>query len=210
MSVPRITSLSEPPVVGRYYLVPTVLHYWDNGARARPWPVLLPKHNDGRFFNFKEDHYHVDPRFLGARAWEHARRHGEIYDSDEPALASCQAMPLAPHRWGRGAGELPAVVWKRLLCRRADMPYQHSHREPVRGVQAHHAGLQCRRGRAGWICPHQNWPLGSVRPDADGVVTCPLHGLRINAATGVVLDVEAPPASRTAAPVGASPLTPPR
>jgi hypothetical protein len=48
------------------------------------------------------------------------------------------------------------------------------------------AGTQCRKGKRGFVCPHKLFPLGSVEPVA-GVITCPLHGMRIDAATGVCL-----------------------
>jgi nitrite reductase/ring-hydroxylating ferredoxin subunit len=48
------------------------------------------------------------------------------------------------------------------------------------------AAMRCRRGKAGWICPHKGIALGSV-PAVDGVITCPGHGLRICAASGEVL-----------------------
>ena len=38
----------------------------------------------------------------------------------------------------------------------------------------------------GWICPHQATPLGSIEP-VDGIIICPLHGLRIDAQTGIVV-----------------------
>jgi hypothetical protein len=33
-------------------------------------------------------------------------------------------------------------------------------------------------------CPHQRFNLGSLQPDAEGVLTCPGHGLRWNKDTG--------------------------
>ncbi|MBX9847503.1 MAG: Rieske 2Fe-2S domain-containing protein [Xanthobacteraceae bacterium] len=53
-------------------------------------------------------------------------------------------------------------------------------------ASAHFAGTQCARGKGGFICQHRNAVLGSIEP-RDGVITCPLHGLRIGAQTGVVL-----------------------
>lgn len=175
-TVQKITELTEPPIVGKYYLVPTILHYWDSENVARPWPVFPPKHNDARFFNFERDHYHVDPRFIGARAFNLA------------GLGRCQTRPVAPWRYGPAAVELPGIVWRRLKCKRTTVDYQFGDREPVKKLRAHHAGQQCKRNKAGWVCPHQNWPMGSLEPDADGVITCPLHGLRIRAADGVVLE----------------------
>jgi nitrite reductase/ring-hydroxylating ferredoxin subunit len=36
--------------------------------------------------------------------------------------------------------------------------------------------------------------MGSVEPDANGVITCPLHGLKVDAVSGVVLTPAPKPA----------------
>ena len=50
----------------------------------------------------------------------------------------------------------------------------------------HYAGQQCQRGN-GWICPHKGFDLGAIRPNANGIIQCPLHGALVNAETGVVV-----------------------
>lgn len=54
-------------------------------------------------------------------------------------------------------------------------------------IQRHYAGAKCAKGKGGWVCPHQKASLGSIMP-IDGVITCPLHGLKIDAETGIVID----------------------
>jgi hypothetical protein len=81
----------------------------------------------------------------------------------------------------------PPIVWKRRKCHRPDLPYVFGDAAPIIALRADFAGQQCRRNRAGWVCPHKTYPLGSHAPDDTGVITCPLHGLRIRAADGVVL-----------------------
>lgn len=185
----RITNLSAPPVVGRRYLVPTVEWLW-RGDKPRAWPVFLPLHDDARFFDFKEEHYHADPRFIdtriwrgmGADVWWDAGRSG-----DPIALKIAQRTPIAPHRRGDYARPLPPLVWRVMTCKRTVLDYQFSDAPAVEKLNEHYAGHQCKRARSGWVCPHQNWPMGSVEPDANGVITCPLHGLKVDAVSGVVL-----------------------
>ena len=60
--IQRIDDLREPPVVGRFYMVPTVRYKWR--YRMSDWPVIGPRHNDAMLLNFKPMHYHVDGRFI--------------------------------------------------------------------------------------------------------------------------------------------------
>lgn len=190
----RITHLLSPPVVGKRYLVPTVNHKW-LGDRFRPWPVFLPLHRDAEFFDFADEHYHIDPRFVGKRDWDQIGRGwgGKVRD-ERKAFQKCQATPVARHRYGPGAVDLPPIVWRTLVCKRPEAIYSYSDKRPVLELNDHFRGQACKAAHAGWVCPHQGFPLGSITPDSDGVITCPLHGLRIVAATGEVAQaVPAPP-----------------
>lgn len=198
MSPPRITSLATPPAIGRWYLVPTVEYPWLGDDGARPWPVFLPKHEDAEHLNFPWGHYHVDPRFLSSRDWArckgwsmpwgHAR---EGWDRDGHAFT--QRTPLnkrAPAGSGVEIVPHPKVVWRRMRCARVEIPYQHHDKNGIQSIASAHEGRTCKRARSGWVCPHRPVPLGSIAPDAQGVITCPLHGLRIRATDGVVLPLQ--------------------
>jgi hypothetical protein len=212
----RVTHLRAPVVVGQWYLVPTVFYGYAEEDAARPWPVFLPKHSDADRFPFKHAHFHVDPRFLDARTWARLKYLGVYYDADLPgededAFGYAQRTPLArlkPEFTKLLNGDIgpqhlepiPPVVWRRRRCARAAIPYQFGHAGPIVGLRSDFAGTQCREARGGWVCPHQRFPLGSVVPDADGFLTCPLHGLRIFAASGRVEGRPAPPPAPPKAP----------
>lgn len=165
---------AEPLVVGRFYEVPCVFYPWF--GRKEWWPVIGHRHSDKRFLNFPHVHYHVDGRFLTAPQARFATRYGR------PLTQVLAASPL--HTRGE---ETPAVpTMKRRRCRVAAIPYGFPRERLILGIAEHYAGHQCRASEHGWVCPHQHVPLGSVAP-INGVVTCPLHGLCIDAATGVVL-----------------------
>lgn len=53
-------------------------------------------------------------------------------------------------------------------------------------MQAALGGAQCKRAKSGWICPHRNFHVGSIKPNKHGRIICPLHGLQIDAETGIV------------------------
>ena len=191
--IERVTHLSAPPVIGVKYLVPTVFFEWIGSAAPAAYPVFPFKHEDGDHLSFPWFHYHVDPRFLSARVWRRAQkylpRHYEARGRDA-AFSTCQAAPL--HRFKAGAPfskqesrPMPPPEWRPLICKRNEIPYQFADKIAVK-LGPHFKGAQCRRVRTGWVCPHKRFPLGSLAP-VDGVITCPLHGLQIDAETGLVL-----------------------
>lgn len=190
--VERADRLKAPPVLGKFYLVPAVrwsfnttfgigdpaktLEQLEALPCAKWWPVWGRKHNDIEFFNFPHEHYHIDPRFLTKRQWK------EFDWGSHPPLAALQGKPLNHRDLPDGP---PRAVLKRMKCTSLDVTWQHGEAKAVIQIQKKFAGHRCRDSKIGLICPHQRFPLGSIEP-VDGVITCPLHGLRINAATGHV------------------------
>lgn len=61
----RVDRLKEPPVVGKFYLVPTVYGRWHD--KITDWPVIGNRHNDVEFFGLHAEHYHLDYRFVQIR-----------------------------------------------------------------------------------------------------------------------------------------------
>lgn len=160
----RVDRLKEPPIVGQQYLVPLVRSDWY--GMIRDWPVIGIKHDDAEFLNFSLVHYHLDYRFLRVRQ-DYLRKsmHAPLHSSDRCSLS------------------------KLFFGRRKCLREQHIFVGPEKGMQkldAGFKGLQCATGKRGFVCPHKQFPLGST-PVIDGIITCPLHGLRIDAQTGFVL-----------------------
>ncbi|WP_332772956.1 Rieske 2Fe-2S domain-containing protein [Phenylobacterium sp.] len=182
ISLEKVTHLSGPPVVGCSYLVPTIVYPWLLSSRTGPWPVFPNLHEDAELLGFKWDHYHIDPRFLDARTWEMA----DSYNLKTDALGVCQGFPLATVIGGKLRPH-PPIVWRRRVCKRELGTYRFHYQENIGKIAKVYAGQQCERARTGWVCPHRNYPLGSIEPDINGVITCPLHGLKVRADDGVVL-----------------------
>lgn len=196
MTLQRADRLKEPPIVGRWYLVPAILwnrnppwgtsglpeseilHSIQKTKGAKWWPVWGIKHNDAEHFQFHALHYHVDPRFLTKRHIGEVR--GGVYGT---ALKALQASPL--NHTGLQSGP-PKPQLRRMRCSMAHAEWGHPDAKPVTELNATFAGTQCGRGKRGLVCPHRHFPLGSIEA-IDGVVTCPLHGMRIDAATGKCL-----------------------
>lgn len=175
MSVPLLSDLREPPVVGRYYMVP-VIEYSHHG-RTDLWPTLGPLHHDHGEVNFPHLHFHVDARFLTARQANFLANKGgwmfsrtvETNVAIYPLCRTGEPVPPRAHLvkrkcrvsgWKYSPPSKPK--WQEALEVKFGAPA-----EPVR----------IKGGRL--LCPHRKVDLSSFEPDADGIVTCPLHGLRV-------------------------------
>jgi hypothetical protein len=182
MVLERADRLKSPPIVGERYLVPVLSWRFAGEADAvRWWPVTGHKHTDIEHFNFQWPHYHVDLRFLTRRHWSDVG----YRSSKQRKLASVLAQPVA--EWHGVALPKPSV--RPMRCTMSVIEYPHGHQRPVIAINAEFGGTQCRKGKRGFVCPHRHIALGSVAP-IDGVITCPMHGLRIDAETGVCLGPE--------------------
>lgn len=165
----RLSDLREPPVVGRYYMVP-VIDYMYLGRRDT-WPAIGPRHNDAELIGFPYAHWHVDVRFLTARQVKRMCLRGSV------------EMVAARYPLCTIGVELPAKT--RLVkrrCRAASWEYNVARKRPWEEAFDEAFGkiaepIRLRDGRL--LCPHRKVDLSQFPPDADGIVTCPLHGLRV-------------------------------
>lgn len=208
----RVDRMTAPPVIGRFYLVPTVRYVYC-GIEA-DWPVMGPLHDDREHLEFPYFHYHVDARFIPQAHYKrltaghfsvHLYGRAEILFAGNPLQQrnfaagyverkDAMAMP-AEKRRALGIPHPPIVHRRRKMQREFTYPRaeveaivngRNAKDRSFLAMWAAHAGMTARRGEHGLICPHRNYPLGNVRPDADGILTCPLHGLRICSRTGLV------------------------
>lgn len=176
-----IEELTSPPVVGRHYWVPTIEHEWDSMDGV--WPVIGPMHEDAEIIKFPHPHYHLDGRFLSAVQ----RRHADgLLFSMAKKLAS---LPMVANWAGMRGDVLPPLVRRRRRCSASSLPYLSETGYIIEGtfiekLRAAFAGRRLIESRCGWVCPHRGAALGSIPPDANGVITCPLHGLQWKANSG--------------------------
>jgi hypothetical protein len=151
-------------VDGRSYLVPTIRGEWLDDHGVADWPVIGPRHKD-KELGVNLSHYHIDLRFVSMDVFNRGGQNTVVNDSYEArvryrkwtCLQAC--VVLSNVRTPKGMVELNKV----------------------------YAGKQCAgSARTGWTCPHRGVWLGS-QPAVEGVITCPGHGLRVNAKTGRLL-----------------------
>lgn len=173
----RFDELTSPPIKGKFYLVWCVEAKWGYPFRQGVWPVWGPKHEDEKFLSFSWVHYHLNRYFL----------------NEEDAL-DARGAPLSeydPKYPGQYPGNdpLPSPVLRRRKCLWSEAKPFPLHRatSPAWDVMYRHfQGTQCKHGN-GWICPHKGFDLATIAPGPDGVIVCPLHGVRVDAASGMTL-----------------------
>lgn len=178
-ATPILADLREPPVVGKFYMVPAIENYPYHG-RVDSWPVIGPMHTDADFFDFRSAHYHVDARFITTRQEHFLLNRSPLYSLE----AIVGGYPLS----SRG-DELPKGRPKlvRRKCRRAIYGYAYGGMEAVQRMRHHYgdpaAPIRLQDGRL--LCPHRKVDLSQFPADAEGIVTCPLHGLRVRCGTAL-------------------------
>ena len=163
--------------IGAIVDVPCIRWKWHD--RFDWWPVLGPMHEDSKIIGFRWDHYHVDHRFLTVKQFAatvlYTRYRGMAPTFSQPIHQMREEENLHTVGWP----QLPTI--KRKRCLRAWPSYPTS--TPwMRRLEDHY---ECARMKKG-LCPHQGAPLAGLEV-VDGVVTCPLHGLRWNVETGTMV-----------------------
>lgn len=183
MSIPKLSDLREPPAVGKFYLVPVVRAY-GYANLYRDLPVIGPAHTDVEHFNFPHRHYHIDARFL-TKMERDAIGRGYFHDADHHYTVG--AMPLTNLAEGGIKPGRPKLARRR--CSSNAAVYRHDDKQSVQALREHFGtpdAISLPDGRK--LCPHRKADLTQFRPDADGFVLCPLHGLLVrcaNTAAGV-------------------------
>lgn len=177
--IPLLSTLREPPVPGRFYMVPVIIDASKSFRGA--WPVLGPLHNDVDLFpHFIWNHCHIDLRFLTkAQARYFALNFGrgsELYAVGRQVL----------HDNVFGRSQLPRGIpqFRKRKCQIASYGYGHSDRDHVGALERQY-GVPCKaitRPDGRKLCPHRKVDLSSFPPRPDGTVVCPLHGLTVQIA----------------------------
>ena len=156
--------------IGKFYDVPVaILNDVTYKSAAfgyhRIIPIIGDKHDDLEIIGINEIHYHVDWRFVGLSLYESNSR--EYYGSIGVELGTVLSV-----------GDVKEMSTRRLKCKRDFSPYP-KFPKFIPKLQEKYKGAVAKKGR----CPHKGVDLTTIRPDSDGCVTCPLHGLKWNAST---------------------------
>lgn len=172
MTIPLLADLREPPVAGRYYMVP-VIDYVYCGHEGQ-WPTLGPLHHDRGDVGFDHLHFHVDFRFLTKRQIDQIEgwRFGYGPETTVADAPLCRTDIKIPRRAYLVKRRCRVSGWSYSLPRRPHWMDKFN--------QRYGEIAEPRRLNDGQLlCPHRKVDLSSFEPDAEGIVTCPLHGLRV-------------------------------
>lgn len=185
--VQLLSQLREPPVPGRFYMVP-VVKYWHYG-RFDAWPVFGPLHHDRGLIQFPHLHYHLDPRFFSAAQVRYGAqvgqgmRHDAMRDTPDRHASRNVLVDDEPFRLSP-IPRKPTLTKRR--CRAATWEYTPGvWPQWLDGLESQfdNAATAIRRPDGRLLCPHRKADLSSLARNPDGTVTCPLHGLRVQCAS---------------------------
>lgn len=192
--IPNVEDLTEPPIVGKFYMVPCIRTQTVDGELVNNtwWPVTGPRHEDTEFIGFSKQHRHYDIRFLNNDQMDklcNRGRHRKISffgpDPDQPdseAHNNVTTSNMEPVR-------------RRLKCKRTQPSYSAGGTSTPRWIAPLSEHLSDARIKCG-KCPHRGLPLLSLpREPGTDIVQCVGHGLRFDLKTGKL--VKGAPCSNT-------------
>lgn len=185
MYIQRVDELTHPPVIGETYLVPGVVKQGYEGWNTQKdaWvPVIGTKHWDKDFDPAIPPHIHRDLRFFTEEEWKIAN----------DAFVALTAISLK--------SIIGEVTYQERVCLR-EFPYYTGWKSiwvtgkaigsMKKEYQIKMTAAPAAKGPKGWLCPHKGADLSTAEVK-DGVITCPLHGLKFCSKTGenVTLSVD--------------------
>lgn len=169
---------ATPYLIGQYYEVPVVIipknqnwTFWG----MKTVPVIGPAHNDDKLLNVNVGpHIHIDWRFAPSPS---IKRIMHVINTNAPSFKEFEAEQYI---LGRVLAFHDFLIYgtARLRCKR-DLP---SYPKGVKFsplLNQKYANV-----KFSGVCPHWGVDLSRIKPDNEGCITCPLHGLRFNLQTG--------------------------
>ena len=194
-ALPVFPLLPDKPVVGTFYRRPCVRAHWLTN-QVRWLPILGPVHSDPEHIGADFQHIHIDFRFLNAEIRQSLDRH-LLNSPDDFFHHRVYSTPIS-YVTPRGYEEpvdldevhllhIDPESWISLRPRKYQGPYPVYPYENAHWLQDLSEAYAERTLIDGHICPHRGTNLTGILPDDDGVVTCPLHGLRWCTRTGQIV-----------------------
>ena len=158
---------------GKTYRVPVAHGTWRH--QTRDWVILGPRHEDAEFLDFPHQHWHLDPRFVPRSLVYDGTVEDWRYILDAPLMDAINPSSywVAPRFIGIRRRKMLRQVPADLLRDVFVLTCGHNGMDRLRKAY-------CGQRLHGTVCPHRGADLRGFEPGADGMVTCPLHGLRFH------------------------------
>lgn len=159
--------------IGKYYKVPTVYC----PCFEKPMPVRLPMHHDKEELDFLFWHFHYDFRFFSKQDW--ADQIAMVKDMYGARFAYAYVLHIQDEdREYIRAGDKfkkPDVVLRYRKFQRYDLDFPPGFRRKPYLLEnlKKYVGQKAKN----WICPHKGYDLSTAKPNAQGLIVCPCHGL---------------------------------
>lgn len=181
---PRLAAVHEPLVVGTYYKVPSISIDEIERTQGRyyvlncmSWVPVWPQLHDDANIGFPEKHYHVDWRFVSdedIKCIANLSYGDRVYRASiDDILESVILLVITSESVKRGPEERLQCCYRNHLT----WPFHHNAPERLEKLLSG-AKLKC------WRCPHWGFDLSTVKPNEDGIIQCPGHGLCFRADNG--------------------------
>ena len=201
--IPNYPPLPDKLVIARRYQRPCIRSNWLD-LKIQWLPVIGSIHSDPEHVRANFLHVHVDFRFLTQKTRD------DLIEKMEKSSLIFKANPVhstpisiiwpldfdKPIQISDNRLEaVPESSWLKVQSRRYLGPFPEY---PTNIVPWHRALSEAYADRTlvnDTICPHQATDLSGIEPDQEGIITCPLHGLKWRARTGKIV---MPPESQLA------------
>lgn len=166
---PHVRDMKRPLKKGELYQVPCVVRRWENGFAITP--VIEHLHDDvenGQRYK----HYHADYRFI-----EYViDKHDNI---DRTFINPAIIQKHSQHIWG----ETPRpILHEELKLEYITLPVINEEFVGATDVKLIENSKLKRKCIHNNKCPHRGYDLSQVQ-SVNGIITCPLHGLKFDAIT---------------------------
>lgn len=194
VAIPNYPTLPDRLVVGQKYRRPCVRTQW-HGSYIIWLPVIGTIHDDRKHIGAAFQHLHVDYRFLRSEirtALDHKphsspKRLNRVFSTP---VSNVWPLGLDDHPISLDDPQLadvPIATWLVTRPRVYHGPYPDYPHDIAPWTKAMNQAYAGQSLIDGTTCPHQGTDLSGFAPNAQGVITCPLHGLQWCAKTGKIV-----------------------
>lgn len=174
----KVEDIKRPLIKGEVFLVPCITRIDDN--REYIYPVINHPHND-KENGQDHTHYHVDYRFVKCYA-----RDRNIYDDNGKLMAIIPPVVINKHSVHIYAKDQRVSLRKEEKIVYIILPVINEDFfsiTPIEFIKKSKLKHHCiYKGK----CPHRGYDLSQVNP-INGIIECPLHGLKFDAKTNKIL-----------------------
>ena len=190
---------TKPPQIGTFANKLCIRSHLSSRDKPSWIPIIGPLHDDPKFIESYFQHYHIDWRYLTQHQVEILERTAEYMDIDTNKVVIDSVVPegspksIDVDNTNGLADEFPVETYLKAMRRRCarEFPNYPSDTEWLPAMETAFQNEKLIDGR----CPHQQTDLSTIPTDANGNVTCPMHGLSWNRETGRLAKRANPPRS---------------